>query len=80
MFLYEMTTNSVGESAVRAYAWARSEQEARALFVAENLWETLVGVRVLFDLSAPPFCTAANDSGWDNETRLSSAGEMKLRG
>lgn len=65
MTLYEIVTFSVGESYVRAYAWAESEEQARQLFAARNPMHSIRQVRRLLDLESLPYCTAACDDGWE---------------
>lgn len=66
MKLFEITTGYVGESYVRAYAWAADEREATALFRSANpdQDDNSIIVRELFDGSVAPFCTQSNDHGW----------------
>lgn len=65
--LYEIVTSSIGESYVRSYAWAASEEQARELFVSLNPKYEARHVRRLFGAGDPPFATAATDHGWPDE-------------
>jgi hypothetical protein len=63
--LYEIVTSHVGESYVRAYCWADSENEARLMFVAKNDPKyTIKYVARLFDADSLAFCTHASDEGF----------------
>ena len=75
MNLYEATDGRMGYAYVRAYVWARSEEEAYKLafdafwadcdeFGRERLRESLK-LELLFQEDASPFCTCPSDTGWD---------------
>jgi hypothetical protein len=69
MILFEITTDRIGESYERAYAWASCEGEARALFWAKHTfppWRTInITVQPLFSSEEKPFCTDLSDSGFE---------------
>lgn len=56
MKLYEVTNGWLGESHVRLYAWAESEEQALEM-----------AAEVLFDASEMPFATKPSDGGWERE-------------
>lgn len=63
MQLYEATNGHIGESYVRCYVWAESEQEARDMIVRSRGTQWL-HVRKLFDANDAAFITRATDHGW----------------
>lgn len=68
MYLFEIRTGYIGESYVRAYAWAESPEQAKELFYKRNP-DVSVGsliVETLMDDGAETFCTKACDHGWEN--------------
>jgi hypothetical protein len=66
--LFEIHTNVVGESYVRAYAWADTQEEAIALFKKRNpeMTDKIRKVLTLMYAGAESFCTIACDHGWSN--------------
>lgn len=62
--LFEIETPSCGESYVRSYCWAASEEAARAMFAAEHPTHQIERVVMLFQADAAPFCTWPSDSGF----------------
>lgn len=79
MNLYEIQTGWYGESYVRAYAWAESEEQARELFEAKHRGtkyeKSIDRIVLLMKSEAKPFCTQANDCGWDADREGESAGD-----
>jgi len=76
MNLYEIITGGWGESYLRAYAWAESEEQA--LKMGEKAYgmsfktpfddkRLIVKIRLLFSADAEPFCTPFSDTGFDDE-------------
>ena len=67
MRLFEILTGWMGESFVRAYAWAPNEDTARRLFDErnQNPKYKIKEIRLLLDSATPAFCTKASDSGWE---------------
>lgn len=68
MYLFEILTFVIGESYVRAYAWAGSPEQARDLFEKRNPEYSgkIKRIETLMDDGAEPFCTKASDEGWSN--------------
>jgi len=66
MGVYEVVTDHCGEAYVRAYAWARSEEEAAQLVRERNpdAKESIRDVRRVLAASASPFATEYDDAGW----------------
>lgn len=69
MNFYEITNGIVGESYVRAYAWAISEERALELAkesfgTNEYFKERELKVKLLFSASYPEFCTRPSDEGF----------------
>ncbi|RIK41617.1 MAG: hypothetical protein DCC55_11410 [Chloroflexi bacterium] len=73
MGLYEITNGYVGESYLRVYAWAESEEQALEMArqrlqvedgypaqYAENL-----RIELLFDAQEPPFVTDPSSTGFE---------------
>jgi len=76
MNLYEITTGGWGESYLRAYAWAASEEQTLKMGEKEYgmSFDTpfsdrrlLIKIRLLFSDDAEPFCTPFSDTGFDDE-------------
>lgn len=67
MFLWQIETTMMGESYIRAYAWAGSQEEAIQLFKEKNpeYADKIQTVRNLFHKDATAFCSVASDSGFD---------------
>lgn len=65
MTLYEVTAGAIGESYVRAYAWADSIERACELFRARNPGLPIRSVTVLIRQDEGPFCSLATDDGSD---------------
>ena len=76
MNLYEITTGGWGESYLRAYAWAKSEEQA--LKMSEYIYgmsfsssfddkRLIVKIRLLFSEDDKPFCTPFSDTGFDDD-------------
>lgn len=69
MNLYEIILSFCGESYVRAYAWATDERHAQELFEAKHRGtkyeKSIERIVLLMNHEADPFCTEANDAGWD---------------
>lgn len=65
MKLYEIVTTRVGESYVRAYAWAPNRDAALLMFKERNPSYDVKEVRQLIHRDASPFCTKASDEGWE---------------
>lgn len=67
MALYEAVNGYLGESYVRVYVWAASEDEARRLanaaFEAAGMSLT-THIRFLFASKSVSFATTPDDSGW----------------
>lgn len=66
--LFEITNGAIGESYVRVYAWADSEDRALELaheqfLLAGKSFVNLHAVR-LFAEGMDEFCTAPSDCGW----------------
>lgn len=66
MTLFEITNGYIGESYVRAYAWAGSEADALRMCAAKNGPGDYTA-RGLFELGAAPFCTSLIDDGWPED-------------
>lgn len=66
MSLWEIRTGLEGESYVRAYAWAADEATACREFARINPGLTIRTIRRLFSSDTQPFCTLANDQGWEH--------------
>ena len=69
MFLFEIITNSLGESYVRSYAWAASEDHAKRMFAEKH--PTLVVMRVVkcFGNDSDPFVSTPSDCGFELEAK-----------
>jgi hypothetical protein len=63
MKLYEIMTGEIGESYVRAYAWAECAEHALDLFMKRNPGYSAERLQVfrLFSQDDPPFCTKKTD-------------------
>ncbi len=70
MKLFEIITGAIGESYVRAYAWAESEERACSLFEELHPKKPVKRIRPLFSATEPEFCTLANDHGWPDDVDL----------
>jgi hypothetical protein len=66
MILFEIVTDRVGESYVRAYAWAESKERAIELFesVPSPYVYTAVEIIELFNSEDAPFITEISDRGF----------------
>jgi hypothetical protein len=70
--LYEFLNGHIGESYVRCYVWADSEEEARTLAL-QSFWSekgtggSIVRMRKLFDADAPSFATQQSDTGFNDD-------------
>jgi len=78
MTLYEVTNGWMGESYVRAYAWADSKEHALSLAREAYRGDCLNAARhksyalglkakPLMTPETPPFCTPVSDCGWETE-------------
>ena len=76
MNLYEITTGGWGESYLRAYAWATSEEQAIKMGESEygmsffsffDDKRLLIKIRLLFSADAEPFCTPFSDTGFNDD-------------
>ncbi len=65
MKLYEILTGELGYAEVRAYAWAKSEEAAKELFILRNPTSKIKSVRQLMAAGEDPFCTQVDDCGWE---------------
>jgi hypothetical protein len=68
--LYEITNGWMGESYVRAYAWADSEADALELCAAKHIGKKVGNkfeIVKLFDSDSDPFCTAFHDAAFTME-------------
>ena len=68
--LFEINTNSLGESYVRAYVWAENEDLAVLMFRRKHPELQFVSLRALFAADSPTFITNASDSGFELELNL----------
>ena len=70
-YLFEITTGEVGESYIRAYAWAESPDHAIKLTNQANsgLSDKTVVVKYLFAESTLCFATKLSDSGFELEEK-----------
>ena len=70
-YLFEITTGEVGESYIRAYVWAESQDHAVQLVKQANggvLSEACM-IRYLFAESTLCFATKLSDSGFEMEEK-----------
>jgi hypothetical protein len=65
MTLFQIETGAVGESYVRAYAWAASDGEALILFERRNPGLSVLKITPLMEHTDFSFCTEASDCGWE---------------
>lgn len=76
MYLFEVTNGFIGESYIRVYVWADSEEAALAFArqtyqdnaknYGEHYWSNL-HCRKLFSQTDSSFCTLPDDAGWETE-------------
>ncbi|MBI4738995.1 hypothetical protein HY772_05555 [Candidatus Woesearchaeota archaeon] len=71
MNLYEIRNGSVGESYVRVYCWAKSEEQALELGRKKFVGSSELDIKLLFSESDDEFCTEPSDSGFDVNLFLS---------
>ncbi len=62
--LFEISTGECGEAFIRAYAWAETEEGARALFAAAHPDRRIEDVNEILDSRDEPFVTEISDSGF----------------
>lgn len=65
MKLFEITNGMIGESYVRCYVWAKSCSDALEAAKLEMGSERKLQCLLLFEDTAPGFCTKKSDSGWE---------------
>ena len=66
MQLYEATNGYIGESYVRLYVWAKSQERATELAREKfkNGKDQIV-LELLFSSDTSEFCTDVSDNGWE---------------
>ena len=78
MKLYEIITDSIGESYVRSYAWCETEEQAEQMFLRNHKHDTIKSIVLLFDSEIPAFVTDPDDSGF-GKVRLEADQKAETR-
>ena len=65
MFLYEITTNVIGESYERCYIWAPTESKAIEMFKERHPDIKIRARRCILSSKEAPFMTELSDTGWE---------------